>query len=142
MTNRTILLTAAFLALWLPAQALATVLVHCMSMDSQSGPSTSDVMHSSVLDDAVEDCHGHGQTTTGVVETTPKVASHTAGHYADSVDCVHCSGGCHKLQSMLAPESDAEHFSLASDDRVTRTTDLATGYPDFPIRPPINILSA
>jgi hypothetical protein len=142
MTNRTILLTAAFLALWLPAQALATVLVHCMSMDSQSGPTTSDVMHSSVLDDAVEDCHGHGQTTTDAVGSTPEAASHPAGHHADSVDCVHCSGGCHKLQTMLAPERSGECLPSDSSDRATRTTDLATGYPDFPIRPPINILSA
>lgn len=142
MTNRTILLTAAFLALWLPAQALATVLVHCMSLDSQSSPSTADLMHSAALDDAVEDCHGHGQTTAVAVESTPETTSHTSGHHTDAIDCVHCSGGCHKLQTMLAPEPDGEHFPSASDDRVTRSTGLAAGFPDFPIRPPINILSA
>lgn len=142
MTKRTTYLTAAFLALWLPSQALATVLVHCMSLDSQYGPSGSDLMHSSTPDSAVEDCHGHGQVTATVSDSAPEPAPHTPDQHTDGTDCVHCSGGCHKLQTMLALERDGERFPSDTDSLSPRTTGLAAGYPDFPIRPPIFNLSA
>jgi hypothetical protein len=141
MTKRTTYLIAAFLALWLPSQALATVLVHCMSLDSQSALATSDPM-SAMPGDPIEDCHGHGQIMSAAAESTSEPAPLTSDHHTDGADCVHCNGGCHKLQTMLDPERNGERFPSDSSDRLTCTTDLATGYPDFPIRPPITILSA
>ena len=139
MTRRTTFLTAIFLALWLPSQALATVLAHCASLDFQSVPVMSDLKaahasHSPASDGVGEDCHGQAIILSDA--TQPPSA-----HHADITDCVHCTGGCHKLQSMLVFERDGKRFPANPGNHISSSSDLAAGYPDFPIRPPINILS-
>lgn len=136
MNKRTQLLLSVFMALWLPAQALATVLVHCVTTESES---VHHMSQSPVHDDADSDCHGQAAVAPESGETS---ATHlTGGHTPDLADCFHCTGGCHKLQSMLALDRNSERFSPETGDHATGTTDLAAGYPDFPIRPPKSVLS-
>lgn len=135
MTKRSHYLTALLLALWLPAQALATVLVHCVTAeDAAPGSGVSHVMAISHTDAATEDCHGKPAAKADPV-TTPE------HHDADAADCFHCTGGCHKIQHMLTLERDAQRNILQTTGPVSRSNDLAAGYPDFPIRPPKHNLS-
>lgn len=132
MTKRSHYLTALLLALWLPSQALASVLVHCVTVDSDTA--TSHVMAASHSDAATEDCHGKPAAQADTVTTSDH-------HNAEAADCFHCTGGCHKIQHMLALERDAQRNVLQTSGPVSRSNDLAAGYPDFPIRPPKSILS-
>ncbi|MBC54043.1 MAG: hypothetical protein CMQ34_09450 [Gammaproteobacteria bacterium] len=139
MTRRSTFLTAAFLALWLPAQALATVLAHCVSLDAQPVQAMSELasnhaLHMSAPSVTGEDCHGQTMAVSGSTH-------HPSDPHSDSAECVHCTGGCHKLQSMLVFERDCQRFPPDTGDQATSATELATGYPDMLIRPPIDILS-
>lgn len=134
MIKRSHYLTALLLALWLPSQALATVLVHCVTSDTAVFPAL-ESSHSSVV---TEDCHG--KHATDAAQTTDPVATNEH-HDANVNDCFHCTGGCHKIQHMLALEREAQRTALQTSDLTTRSNDLAAGFPDFPIRPPKTILS-
>ncbi len=130
MTRRIQYLTALLLALWLPSQALANVLVHCIVVDSAAASVSVHASHDMTVGATAEDCHG--KTAVTAVAAEPGVH-----HESDTTDCFHCTGGCHKVQTMLTLERDAQRSSLAGAGLAIPSHDLAAGFPDFPIRPPI-----
>lgn len=135
MTKRSHYLTALLLTLWLPSQALATVLAHCVTADTAVSVAVMETgVETSHASDASEDCHGKHAAQTEPVATPEH-------HETAAPDCFHCTGGCHKIQHMLALERDAQRTALQTSVLTTRSNDLAAGFPDFPIRPPKTILS-
>ncbi|MEX0738096.1 MAG: hypothetical protein WD071_02015 [Pseudohongiella sp.] len=132
--GKTYFLTALLLALWLPSQALATALLHCVTTD----PVVSEQISTPAVHDSTEDCHGQAPTRQ-MAHSDPATSS--PEHQAPAEDCYHCTGGCHKLQHMLALNGEPLSYLIKADTAAARPDELAAGFPDFPVRPPKRILS-
>lgn len=109
----------ALLCLWLPVQALAGALAHCEQI-AQSG-----TVAAQLADAADNDCHG---------QTAER--SNDRNDSGDGHHCIHCSGTCHSMQSLMSP-ADRLLSSLAWPDQVASSTvNISNGYFNTPQRPP------
>lgn len=129
MKKRSAYLTALFLTFWLPSQALASVLAHCVTLDT-----TAPTSHVADSANAVEDCHGAKTVASNPADSSDR-------HAISTPDCQHCAGSCLKLQHMLfLDQGPQQHLSDLAGPAM-RASDKLTGFSDFPIRPPKTILS-
>jgi hypothetical protein len=127
------------LALVLPAQGLATALLHCQLLESGG----SAALAVSDLDNfTTAECHGTGESRSAdsfqdqLLGENSSQTHHNADLPLKGGDCMHCVATCHGMQSVIPPQlSDASSASpdLSATDYLAQ---VVLNIPENPLRPP------
>ncbi len=118
-------LIVALLCLWLPFQALAGALAHCEQLAHATGnisASRSAPDHGAPVD---ADCHGH-----------PGERGTTSTEHQHNHQCVHCSGSCHGVQSLMAGADVLAIPFVWPRLETIGNVSVINGFSETPQRPP------